>query len=466
MFPGPFSASSVPADSFLTLRPIWPRRKPAEYALKTLLDTNEFFSEREVRSAKHILDNGKLGLDQFEALLELLVPDPRRTPRQRNGSFGSYLGPFSHLGAPKTNRFLDPGQHQLEDDESPLKRFQSLSNRGVRYRIACDEIDNEGMGNEDETKDDDNSSENGDTGNLLPTLQMQSLTVSESSPPAIKWRTPDETTVVGFLVQIISALALQIQPVQRLPVCVANAQEETFNFGPITSTIPQGAAAAGKRRMAPNLEEDGQELAQQKGKKTVSQQPAQPAIFHARIDGGIPTCLRDGVGLIAIFEAKRSRRDDNDVEVRVQQTMEHVALIWERHTRPESQVSAEASSTSTSTSTNTIKQQRYHTLMITQDATDIYVNFSTYCNAYLDYLFERGSTKVVPSDLDADVTPYLFIQELGPFDVNSKRDLRLFIEVVLVLLVRQLDSSVYAGSLIRGALRDISGDSDKDEHPR
>jgi len=205
----------------------------------------------------------------------------------------------------------------------------------MRYRIACDEIDNKGMGNEDETKDN-NSSENGNTGNLLPiTLQMQSLTVSESSLPAIKWRTPDETTVVGFLVQMISALALQIQPVQRLPMCVANAQEETFKFRPITSTIPQGAAAAGKRRMAPNLEEGGQGMAQKKGKKTVSQQPVQPAMFHARIDGGIPTCLRDGVGLIAIFEAKRNRRDDNDVEVRVQQTMEHVALIWERHTRPD-----------------------------------------------------------------------------------------------------------------------------------
>jgi len=110
--------------------------------------------------------------------------------------------------------------------------------------------------------------------------------------------------------------------------------------------------------MAPNLEEGSQGLIQQKGKKTVSQQPVQPAMFHARIDGGIPTYLRDGVGLIAIFEVKRSRRDDND-EVRVQ-----------------------------------------------------------------DYLFERGSTKVVPSDLDVDVTPYLFIQELGPFNVNSKRDLR------------------------------------------
>jgi len=128
-------------------------------------------------------------------------------------------------------------------------------------------------------------------------------------------------------------------------------------------------------------------------------------------------------------------------------------------------VSAEVHSTSTSTSTNTIKQQRYHTLIIAQDATDIYINFSTYYNTYLNYLFERGSTKVIPSDLDVDVTPYLFIQELGPFNVNSKRDLRLFIEVVLALLVRQLDSSVYAGSLIREALRNISNDS-KDEHPK
>jgi hypothetical protein len=119
--------------------------------LKTLLDTNEFFSEREVHSAKHILDNGKLGLDQFEALLELLVPDPRRTPRQREGSFGSYLGPFSHLinshqllkdfgsrsppwcqdpltrdeVAPKTQRFFDPGQHSSKMTKARSKGFRA-----------------------------------------------------------------------------------------------------------------------------------------------------------------------------------------------------------------------------------------------------------------------------------------------------------------------------------------------------
>jgi hypothetical protein len=49
--------------------------------------------------------------------------------------------------------------------------------------------------------------------------------------------------------------------------------------------------------------------------------------------------------------------------------------------------------------------------MIAQDATDIFSNYSTYEDAYLDYLFGPASAGVVPSD--ADVIPCLVIYELG-----------------------------------------------------
>jgi hypothetical protein len=103
--------------------------------------------------------------------------------------------------------------------------------------------------------------------------------------------------------------------------------------------------------------------------------------------------------------------------------------------------------------------------MIAQGATDIFFNYSTYQDTYLDYLFGPGSANVVPSDADADKTPYLVIQELGPFEVNNKSDLRLFVHLELSLLMRQLQP-FDAGRLIEEALRDLHDDSDEDGNPR
>lgn len=106
------------------------------------------------------------------------------------------------------------------------------------------------------------------------------------------------------------------------------------------------------------------------------------------------------------------------------------------------------------------QQQQHHTLMIAQDATDIFFNYSTYEDAYLDYLFRPASAGVVPSD--AEVIPCLVIQELGPFSVNDKRDLRMFVHIVLALLIWQFQP-LDAGRLIEEALRDLHDDSDEDE---
>jgi hypothetical protein len=118
--------------------------------------------------------------------------------------------------------------------------------------------------------------------------------------PIAMARTPVETLVVDFLVTLTAGIATLIQPLGRRPVCVANAFERTFVFGPVS------------------------------GETTFNN----PAGFSARIDGGIPSLARpassDG-GLVVVFEAKRARRGPGDVTVRAQQSMEHSAVIWERH---------------------------------------------------------------------------------------------------------------------------------------
>jgi hypothetical protein len=108
--------------------------------------------------------------------------------------------------------------------------------------------------------------------------------------------------VVDFLVTFIAAIATLIQPPTRIPACVADAFEQTLQFGPVPST-----------------------------NKTV-------AAFRARTDGGIPMGGSKSMLPAIIFEAKSAKSGDNDVSVRAQQTMEHVAFIWEKveedHNKP------------------------------------------------------------------------------------------------------------------------------------
>jgi len=325
--------------------------------LQALLETNTFFSRQQARGAEHMLEHEKLGLGKFEAVLDLLIRDPTRTPRPRRGSLGDCLGPFAHLvslhrrlgdlggrsrprarkgpvtrpeDAPWADRFADPGRHRPDDDGSPLQPFQNRSGRTGTYHLARDET-------EDDFSDGDDSDDDGRDGDRGDSVGVPEPTKSRPLPPP-KRRTPAETIVVNFLVNAIAAVAMQIQPVQSAPVCVADAREQTFKFGPVAPTgchpVPQAAAApASKEGKTARDQEQEFGRAEEKGETRASRRPAQPAAFRARVDGGIPTCPTpaDGDGLVAVFEAKRYQRDDNDVEVRAQQTMEHVAVIWEKH---------------------------------------------------------------------------------------------------------------------------------------
>ncbi|KAK3344516.1 hypothetical protein B0T25DRAFT_585277 [Lasiosphaeria hispida] len=310
---------------------------------------------------------------------------------------GYCLGPFAYLvslhrrlrdlsgksrpeDAPWADRFADPGRHRPHDDGSPLQPFLNRSGHSGTYHLACGETE------DDFSDGDDDDGEDEDRGDL-----------SSSADSA--------------------------------PMCMADAQEQTFKFSPIAPTgchpIPQAAAAPAAVALASKEGKTAQDQedfggSEEKGETRASRRPAQPTAFRVRVNGGIPTCPTpmDSDRLVAIFKAKCHQCNDNNMEVQAQQTMEHVAMIWEKHKGHKPRVPDKASSTAQ-------QQQQHHTLMITQDATDIFFNYSTYEDIHLDYLFGPASAGVVPSD--ADIAPCLVIQELGPFSVNDKQDLRVFV---------------------------------------
>jgi hypothetical protein len=98
---GPFSASNVPATSFLTVRAVWPERKPAENVLPALI-TNKILCCKDANYAQHLLQTGALGLGKLDALMDLIctaLPSTptRMTPVRTTESLGDRLGPFAHL---------------------------------------------------------------------------------------------------------------------------------------------------------------------------------------------------------------------------------------------------------------------------------------------------------------------------------------------------------------------------------
>lgn len=274
--------------------------------------------------------------------------DQTHTPEPTKGSLGESLGSFSslvslynllkgldgrshHLGedgptrrfedAPRINRFYDPNQHQ-----------QACRERSPLYTYSRSDHSKPLNPSEDEVTDATNDSEDGGEGLWSATEGI----LNPTSPlPVPKQRTPDETIVVDFLVNLIAAVATQIQPISRRPVCMADAVEKTFQFGPISgaSQMVSQDPENGSKNKGKTTGRQKAEGAEEKGGPRTSGQDVRPAAFCARVDGGIPKSrTSDGNRLAVVFEAKRDHRSHrNDVQVRVQQTMEHVALIWENH---------------------------------------------------------------------------------------------------------------------------------------
>ena len=136
---------------------------------------------------------------------------------------------------------------------------------------------------------------------LSPTSQMQIKSQTRYRPS----RTPTETLVVDFMVGFIAGIACLLQPLSDRSVCVANSFETTYQFGPVRSPgqAPNDSAASTQ--------------------------------FRARIDGSIPFCRPQSHNLaeMVIFEVKRAPCDAGrpQVAVKGQQSLEHVAYVWERH---------------------------------------------------------------------------------------------------------------------------------------
>ncbi|OJD21191.1 hypothetical protein ACJ73_07473 [Blastomyces percursus] len=216
-------------------------------------------------------------------------------------------------------------------------------------------------------------------------------------------RSPTETLIVDFMVNLLGGIACLIQPLASHVVCVANAFETTYCFGPVRNTTGTN-------------NDDIQ--------------------FRARIDGSIPFSLpHNNVSEAVIFEAKRTDRPNGKggAAVMGQQSMEHVAYIWKRH---------ENDSTPRSSGV-------YHTFMIAQDYLSFHISIGTYDNQYLDYIFGVGDALVVPQG--GEEPSFLRIQEFGPFDVDERDDMKLLCEIVLSWLIWQLEQ-VDKGEMIKEAL--------------
>lgn len=102
------------------------------------------------------------------------------------------------------------------------------------------------------------------------------------------------------MVNLLGGTACLLQPLAYRTVCVANAYETTYQFGPVRNAASDDIQ------------------------------------FRASIGGSIPFSLPQDKSLpeMVIFEAKRAHRESGQgVAVMAQQSMEHVAYIWKRHER-------------------------------------------------------------------------------------------------------------------------------------
>ncbi|EZG03048.1 hypothetical protein H106_06565 [Trichophyton rubrum CBS 735.88] len=392
-----FSASTVPKEALLTLRPIWPEKKGPEYAVAYITELDYFFNEDHINDAIKLMGRNLLGLDMLGTLFQLICdPEdtPISTPPKYSGTLAGGLGPFSMLtslfnqledrsiqasieerrvfGAPRTSRFYDAMQHAARDDpESPTyQNFEEL-----------DMVDIEMADSDDRPIPD------------SPPAMFSTTAEGVEEPPR---RTPTETLVADFIVTLLGGLASLVQGLSPRPLCMANSFETTYQFGPPSHPT--------------SLQHGGMQ-------------------FRARVDGSIPFSL-SVAGMpreAAIFEVKRAPRKGrgSGIPVLAQQAMEHAAYIWKCHA-------------SDSTWKNT--HRTYHTFMVAQDHLGFHISIGTYDTSYLEYIFGPGSQPVLPTR-GTNKFPFLQIQELGPFNVKIEGHLRIFLRIMLAFILWQLEKA-------------------------
>lgn len=247
-----------------------------------------------------------LGLDKLNTLFDVICSQTK-TPREWLFTVSDGLGPFSMLVSLK-RQILDKGLHTASKDESrpvthaPKKKRHydasrpssgqmsdsPISRRTKRLRLE----DFDAMDEDDQLSSIQPSSP--------PEIELSEEVLDEISDEIPDPRTPTETLVVDFMVNFLGGIACILQPLAYRTICVANAFETTYRFGPVWSD--------------PTALDDIQ--------------------FRARIDGNFPFSLPRNKNLpeMVIFEAMRARREPGQgVTVMGQQSMEHVAYIWKRH---------------------------------------------------------------------------------------------------------------------------------------
>ncbi|KKZ66334.1 hypothetical protein EMCG_07935 [[Emmonsia] crescens] len=392
---GRFSASTVPTEAFLTVRCIWPAVLSSKKAADYIVTTNSFYTEEHVSKARELICKEALGLHKLNTLFDIICSDPMKTPPQWVCTVGDGLGPFSMLVSLKSQIMAKP-LHTFEKGESYPVTFapKKQAHNAFQQPLSGEDPDSptpkrprlQSPGAMDEDQADTSEPE------LKTDTEVElAETITDQIPDDIpEPRTPTETLIVDFMVNLLGGIACLIQPLAPHIVCVANAFETTYCFGPVRNTTGTN-------------NDDIQ--------------------FRARIDGSIPFSLpHNNVSEAVIFKAKRTDRPNGKggAAVMGQQSMEHVA-----------------------------SSGVYHTFMIAQDYLSFHISIGTYDNQYLDYIFGVGDALVVPQN--GEEPSFLRIQEFGPFDVDERDDMKLLCEIVLSWLICQLEQ-IDKGEMIKEAL--------------
>ncbi|KAK2810620.1 hypothetical protein FQN50_002877 [Emmonsiellopsis sp. PD_5] len=394
---GRFSASTVTKEAFLTVRCIWDDLMDPEEALAHIIQTRGFFRKDHSNEARQLQDRQLLGLPKLSNLLDIICLDTEnQTPPQFQCTVSKGLGPFSMLVNLRRQIAEQKLRFAQEEDLNPIiyaPKKPSDTRASVNFRTfrrpkrprrssPIIEDDNQML----------RSSPDPLAGPVtLPRPETHPWISNELPNEIPDPRTPTETLVVAFMVTLLGGIACLVQQLSSYSLCVANPYETTYEFGPIAVDPPL---------------------------------PAEEIKFRARFDGSIPFSKPTDVNLreIVIFEAKRDvRTASGGVAVRGQQSMEHVAYIWERHVKDRA----------------SITPGLHHTFMISQDCLAFHISIGTYDDKYLSYIFGPGSVSVIPTDNSSN--GFLHIQEFGPFRVDDKVDMNHLVHIILCLVVWQLD---------------------------
>ncbi|WEW61234.1 hypothetical protein PRK78_006724 [Emydomyces testavorans] len=406
---GRFSASTVPKEAFLTVRCIWSDVMTAHEALPYILGTGSFFNGEHIADAEQLIDRNLLGLDKLDNLFDIICSETK-TPREWLCTVADGLGPFSMLIS-LHRQIMDKALRAVPKDESnpvtyaPKKQahYDALQPSSGHKALPDSPTPRRPKRPRREYS---NSMDNYDlqaTNQPLPRPEVEILEIADQLPDEIpEPRTPTETLVVDFMVNFIGGIACLLQRLSNYTVCVANAFETTYRFGPVHEDRPS----------------------------------ADKIQFRARIDGSIPFSSPADKSLpeMVMFEAKRAPRGPGQgVTVMGQQSMEHVSYIWKRHEKDRTSISPGV----------------YHTFMIAQDYLSFHITIGTYDNKYLDYIFGPGDVPVIPPSSRRKA--FLHVQEFGPFHVDERGHMKLLLRIIVCMMIWQLDGKK-EGLMIQEAL--------------